>query len=195
MVRTLSTMQPLGSPAPDFSLIDTEGKTVSLADFRGPKGLLIVFMCNHCPYVKHVADPLKQLADDYLARGIAVVGISSNDIVAHPDDSPQKMREEKQLRGYQFPYLYDATQAVAKAYGAACTPDFFLYDADHKLVYRGQLDDSRPNSGKPVTGADLRAAMDNLLAGNPPLQTQTPSMGCNIKWILGEEPTYFNPLG
>ena len=191
MVRTASTMLPLGTTAPDFSLVDTEGNTVSRRDFVGKKGLLVVFLCNHCPYVKHVADELKRLGDDYMARDIAVVGISSNDIEAHPDDSPEKMKQEKQQRGYAFPYLFDATQEVAKAYRAACTPDFFLFDADHKLVYRGQLDDSRPGNGKPVTGADLRRALDNLLAGGPPLERQVPSLGCNIKWIAGAEPEYF----
>ncbi len=191
MVRTASTMLPLGTTAPDFSLVDTDGNTVSRRDSLGKKGLLVVFLCNHCPYVKHVADELKRLGDDYLARDIAVVGISSNDIEAHPDDSPEKMKQEKQQRGYAFPYLFDATQEVAKAYRAACTPDFFLFDADHKLVYRGQLDDSRPGNGKPVTGADLRRALDNLLAGEPPLERQVPSLGCNIKWIAGAEPEYF----
>jgi len=195
MVRTLSTMLPLGTQAPDFSLVDTDGKTVSLSDFQGGRGLLVVFLCNHCPFVKHIADGLKRLADDYLARGVAVVGISSNDIVAHPDDSPENMRAEKAARGYAFPYLFDETQAVAKAYHAACTPDFFLFDGDHKLVYRGQMDDSRPKTDKPVTGADLRVAIDALLSGEPALEQQTPSLGCNIKWIEGSEPSYFNPVG
>ena len=195
MVRTLSTMLPLGTSAPPFSLVDTDGKTVSLTDFRGSKGLLVVFLCNHCPYVKHVANELKRLADDYIPCGVPVVGISSNDIVAHPDDSPEKMREEKATRGYAFPYLFDETQSVAQAYHAACTPDFFLFDGDFKLVYRGQMDDSRPKTDKPVTGADLRAALDALLSGKPSLRTQTPSLGCNIKWIEGSEPSYFNPMG
>ncbi len=194
MVRTLSTMLPLGTPAADFSLPDTDGKTVSLADFKGKRGLLVVFMCNHCPYVKHVASELKSIADEYLPQGIAVVGISSNDVVAHPADSPEKMREEKQLRGYAFAYLFDGSQAVAKAYRAACTPDFFLFDQNHELVYRGQMDDSRPKSDKPVTGADLRAALDGLLLGKPPLEKQTPSLGCNIKWNQGMEPDYFSPV-
>lgn len=193
MVRTLSTMLPLGTEAPDFSLVDTDGKAVSRSDFRGKKGLLVIFMCNHCPYVKHVADELKRLSDEYLAKGVGVVAISSNDAVAYPDDSPEKMKEEKAMRGYAFPYLFDETQEVAKAYHAACTPDFFLFDADHKLVYRGQMDDSRPKTDRPVTGADLRAALDALLAGQPPLATQTPSLGCNIKWFEGSEPSYFNP--
>jgi peroxiredoxin len=193
MVRTLSTMLPLGTEAPDFSLGDTDGKTVSRSDFKGKKGLLVIFMCNHCPYVKHVADELKRLSDEYLVKGVGVVAISSNDAVAYPDDSPEKMKEEKAMRGYAFPYLFDETQKVAKAYHAACTPDFFLFDADHKLVYRGQMDDSRPKTDRPVTGADLRAALDALLAGQPPLATQTPSLGCNIKWMEGSEPSYFNP--
>ncbi len=191
MVRTASTMLPLGTTAPDFSLLDTDGQTVSRHDFIGKQGLLVIFLCNHCPYVKHIADELKRLSDDYLARDIAVVGISSNDSEAYPADSPEQMKLEKQQRGYAFPYLFDATQAVAKAYRAACTPDFFLFDGDHKLVYRGQLDDSRPGNDKPVTGADLRTALDNLLAGKPPLERQVPSLGCNIKWIPGAEPEYF----
>jgi peroxiredoxin len=193
MVRTLSTMLPLGTAAPDFSLPDTDGKIVSLAQFVGKKGLLVAFLCNHCPFVKHVADELKKIGDECLASGIGVVGISSNDIVAYPDDAPEKMKEEKALRGYAFPYLFDETQSVAKAYHAACTPDFFLFDGAHKLVYRGQMDESRPKSDKPVTGKDLRMAIDTLLKGQPPLATQTPSLGCNIKWIEGSEPTYFNP--
>ena len=147
MVRTASTMLPLGTTAPDFSLPDFDGKTVSLNDFRGHKGLLVVFMCNHCPYVKHVAPELARLADDYLQRDIAVVGISSNDIAAHPEDGPDKMKLEAAERGYHFPYLYDADQKVASAYRAACTPDFYLFDAELKLVYRGQLDDTRPKQG------------------------------------------------
>lgn len=188
-------MLPLGTVAPDFALVDTDGNQVSRSDFMGKRGLLVVFLCNHCPYVKHVADGLQRLADDYLPRDIAVVGISSNDINTHPDDSPERMKAEKAARGYQFPYLYDPTQAVAQAYHAACTPDFYLFDGDHRLVYRGQLDDSRPGNGKPVTGADLRAALDQLLAGGPPLERQVPSLGCNIKWIPGAEPAYFNPAG
>lgn len=191
MVRTESTMLPLGTSAPDFSLVDTDGRTISRTDFLGKRGLLVVFLCNHCPYVKHVADQLKRLADDYLAKDIAVVGINSNDVNAYPDDSPEKMKEEKSLRGYAFPYLFDSTQQVAKDYRAACTPDFFLFDANHQLVYRGQLDDSRPKNDKPVTGADLRRAIDTLLAGQPPLERQVPSLGCNIKWVEGAEPQYF----
>jgi len=195
MVRTQSTMLPLGTPAPDFSLVDTDGQTVSPADFIDRKGLLVVFLCNHCPYVKHVADELKRIADDYMPQGIAVVGISSNDIDTYPDDSPEKMKAEKAARGYAFPYLFDPTQQTAKDYHAACTPDFFLFDGHQKLVYRGQMDDSRPKSDKPVTGADLRLAIDTLLAGQPPLERQVPSLGCNIKWIEGAEPQYFSPSG
>jgi len=195
MVRTESTMLPLGTLAPDFSLIDTDGQTVSRTDFINKKGLLVVFLCNHCPYVKHVADELKRIADDYLPKDIAVVGISSNDIDTYPDDSPEKMKAEKALRGYAFPYLFDPTQQAAKDYHAACTPDFFLFDGDHKLVYRGQMDDSRPKSDKPVTGVDLRRAIDTLLGGQPPLDRQVPSLGCNIKWIEGNEPQYFSGSG
>lgn len=195
MVRTQSTMLPLGTLAPDFSLLDTDGSTVSRDDFIGKSGLLVIFLCNHCPYVKHIADGLKQLADDYLAKGIAVVGVSSNDAASYPDDSPEKMKLEKLNRGYAFPYLHDPTQEVAKAYRAACTPDFFLFDGSQRLVYRGQMDDSRPSNGKPVTGADLRAALDQLLAGKPPLAHQTASLGCNIKWLPGTEPAYFDLTG
>jgi peroxiredoxin len=191
MVRTPSTMLPLGTPAPDFSLINIDGRTVSLRDFDGAPALLVIFMCNHCPYVKHIADPLAQLTSEYLARGVAVVGISSNDVANHPADSPEQMVAEAEARGYAFPYLYDDTQEVAQAYRAACTPDFFLFDADKRLVYRGQLDSSRPDSGIPVTGEDLRAALDAVLAGKKPTDTQRPSLGCNIKWKPGNEPEYF----
>jgi len=195
MVRTASTMLPLGTSAPDFSLPDTEGHTVSLKDFADQRALLVIFMCNHCPYVKHVAEELKRLAEDYLQQGVAIVGISSNDAEKYPDDSPEAMAREKAQRGYPFPYLYDADQSVAQAYKAACTPDFFLFDGEMKLVYRGQLDSSRPNSGIPVTGEDLRAAIDAVLAGQTPSENQTPSLGCNIKWKEGNEPQYFNPQG
>jgi peroxiredoxin len=191
MVLTPSTMLPLGTKAPAFSLPDTNGKTVSLSDFAGKPALLVVFMCNHCPYVKHVAAGLAQLAKDYQAKGAAVVGISSNDIKSHPDDAPAKMAEEAKLRGYTFPYLFDETQAVAKAYRAACTPDFYVFDRDQKLVYRGQMDSSRPDSGIPVTGSDLRAALDAVLAGKAPAADQKPSIGCNIKWAANNAPDYF----
>lgn len=196
MVRTASTMMPLGTVAPDFQLPAAgEDRTVALADFGDCKALLVIFMCNHCPYVKHVAPELKRLADDYHQQGVAVVGISSNDVASHPEDSPEKMAEEKATRGYRFPYLFDQSQATAKAYGAACTPDFFLFDGQHKLFYRGQLDDSRPKEGSVPDGKDLRAALDALLAGKPSPETQKPSIGCNIKWQSGNEPEYFNPAG
>jgi peroxiredoxin len=195
MVKTASTMKKIGTPAPDFSLINVDGRTVSLADFQGQKGLLVMFICNHCPFVKHVADGLAQLARDYMPRGVAMVAINSNDTATHPEDSPEQMIHEAEQRGYPFPYLFDETQEVAKAYGAACTPDFFLYNAGHKLVYRGQLDASRPGNGVPVTGGDLRAALDALLAGQPVPEKQIPSIGCNIKWRAGSEPEYFSPAG
>ncbi len=148
-------------------------------------------MCNHCPFVKHLADALAQFAAEYMQRGLAVVGINSNDVANYPADSPEQMVREAEERGYSFPYLYDETQEVAKAYHAACTPDFFLFDGDRKLVYRGQFDSSRPDSGIPITGADLRAAVEAVLAGKQPSEKQTPSIGCNIKWIPGKEPEYF----
>jgi peroxiredoxin len=191
MVMTPSTMLPLGTAAPDFSLPDTEGREVSLADFRDSRALLVMFICNHCPYVKHVRTGLAALTREYGAKGVGVVGISSNDVDAFPDDSPEQMRREKARAGYTFPYLFDATQETAKAYRAACTPDFFVFDAARKLVYRGQMDDSRPENGVPVTGKDLRAALDAALAGKPPLGTQKPSIGCNIKWKKGNAPDYF----
>ena len=191
MVKTASTMLPLGKPAPDFALPDTEGKTVSLSDFADAPALLVIFMCNHCPYVKHVADALAKLAKEYQDRGVAVVGINSNDARSFPEDSPEQMAAEVQRRGYTFPYLYDETQHVAKAYRAACTPDFYLFGKDRKLVYRGQMDSSRPQSGIEVTGEDLRAALDAVLAGEPVPEQQKPSLGCNIKWKPGNEPGYF----
>jgi len=191
VVKTLSTMLPLGTAAPNFSLPDVDGRTVSLADFAGSKALLVMFICNHCPFVKHVAAQLAQLARDYQAKGVAIVGISSNDIEAHPADSPAEMKEEAEMRGYTFPYLFDATQQVAHAYQAACTPDFFLFDSQQKLAYRGQLDDSRPGNNLPVTGADLRAALDSLVAGKAVPAEQKASIGCNIKWKPGNEPGYF----
>lgn len=189
MALTPSTMLALGTAAPDFALPDTDGKAVAKADFAG-RPLLVMFICNHCPYVKHVAPELARLGKDYGDR-VGIVAIQSNDVESYPDDSPEKMKEEKQQRGYSFPYLYDASQDVAKAYTAACTPDFFLFDAHHKLVYRGQLDDTRPHrvaSGQyddrngAANGADLRAALDAVLAGRGPVEKQLPSMGCNIKW-------------
>jgi peroxiredoxin len=187
-------MLPLGTSAPKFSLPNIDGKTVSLDDFRG-KPLVVMFICNHCPYVKHVAPELVRIVTDYSCRGVAFVGISSNDVTSHPEDSPEKMREEAKVQGYQFPYLYDESQEIAKTYQAACTPDFFVFDKDHRLVYRGQMDDSRPKSDKPLTGSDLRAAIDAVLSGSKPNELQKPSIGCNIKWKQGDEPQYFNPSG
>ena len=195
MVRTASTMLPLGTQAPEFSLPNTKGKNVSLADFAGNKALLVIFMCNHCPYVKHVAGGLKSLSDDYMSKGVGVVAISSNDAEKYPDDNPEAMVKEKADRGYAFEYLFDEDQSIAQAYAAACTPDFYLFDSNMKLVYRGQMDSSRPKSEIPVTGGDLRAAIDAVLAGDAPKVDQTPSLGCNIKWKEGNEPTYFNPQG
>lgn len=188
MALTPSTMVRLGTPAPDFTLPDTAGRPVSPADFDDAPALLVAFICNHCPYVRHIRDGFAKLAKEYQARGVAVIGINANDAANYPDDSPPKMREERTAAGYTFPYLYDETQEVARAYGAACTPDFFLFDKERKLVYRGQMDDSRPGNGKAVTGADLRAAMDAVLAGRPVPADQKPSVGCNIKWKPGNEP-------
>lgn len=190
MVRTPSTMLPLGTSAPDFSLMNVDGRIVSLKDFDDAPALLVIFMCNHCPYVVHVADHLAQLAQEYMARGLAVVGINSNDVAGYPADSPEQMVAEAEARGYAFPYLYDETQEVAQAYQAAYTPDLFVFDKKMKLAYRGQLDSSRPDSGIPITGQDLRAALDAVLAGQAPRVDQTPSLGCNIKWKPGNEPGY-----
>lgn len=191
MVRTPSTMLPLGTIAPDFSLPNVDGRILSLADVAGPRGTVVMFICNHCPFVKHVADELARLGRDELPRGIGFAAISSNDVASHPADSPEQMIHEAEERGYPFPYLYDETQEVAKAYHAACTPDFYLFDGGRRLVYRGQLDASRPGSGVPVTGSDLRGAIDALVAGRPPVAEQTPSLGCNIKWKPGREPPWF----
>ncbi len=191
MVLTPSTMLSLGTKAPDFSLPNVDGRTVSLADFAGKPALFVIFMCNHCPFVKHVAAGVATLAREYQARGVAVVGISSNDAAGYPADSPEQMVHEVENRGYTFPYLYDETQEVAKAYRAACTPDFFVFDKDQRLVYRGQMDSSRPDSGIPVTGTDLRQAIDAVLAGKPLPAEQKPSIGCNIKWRAGNAPEYF----
>ncbi len=191
MVRTESTMLALGTPAPDFRLLDTDGKAVALADFAAAPALVVMFICNHCPFVVHVREGLAQLARDYQARGVAFVGINSNDVETHPDDAPDKMKLEKERAGYSFPYLFDETQSVARAYKAACTPDLYVFDAQRKLAYRGQLDGARPGNGVPVTGADLRAALDAVLAGNRPPEPQRPSMGCNIKWKPGHEPQWF----
>jgi len=184
-----STMMSLGTPAPAFSLHDVvSGKDVSLDDFAG-KPLLVMFLCNHCPFVKHVADELASLGRDFGDR-LGVVAIMPNDVANYPDDAPDKMKQEASTRGYTFPYLYDETQAVAKAYTAACTPDFFLFDSSHSLQYRGQLDDSRPKTDTPVTGKDLRSAIESVLAGNAPSSTQKPSIGCGIKWKAGNAPSY-----
>jgi peroxiredoxin len=191
MALTPSTMLPLGTAAPDFKLPDTNGKTVARADFKDQPALLVIFMCNHCPYVKHIRSGLAHLARDYLPRGVAIVGINANDVANYPEDSPARMKEEVKSAGYLFPYLYDETQAVAKAYRAACTPDIYLFDKNRKLVYRGQFDDSRPGNNLPVTGKDLRAALDAVLAGKPVSPAQKASMGCNIKWKAGNEPEYF----
>jgi peroxiredoxin len=193
MALTPSTMLELGTTAPDFSLPEpATGKTVSLEDFSGASALLVVFMCNHCPYVKHLNRPLAALIREYQPRGLAAVGISANDVGTHPDDGPDKMATEARTLGYSFPYLYDADQSVAKAYRAACTPDFFLFDADRKLVYRGQFDDSRPGNDLPVSGDDLRVAIEAVLSGRVIGAEQKPSMGCNIKWKTGNEPDYFH---
>ena len=191
MVLTPSTMLPLGTQAPDFRLPNVDGREVSLADFQDAKALLVIFMCNHCPYVKHLADALAAFAQEYQPQGLAVVGISSNDVANYPADSPEQMVAEADERGYSFPYLYDETQEVAKEYAAACTPDFYLFDGERMLVYRGQFDSSRPESGTPITGADLRAAVDAVLAGQAVPADQQPSIGCNIKWKQGNEPAYF----
>jgi peroxiredoxin len=185
-----SSMVSLGTKAPAFRLPDPEGKWVSSGDFAGAPALLIAFICNHCPYVKHVRHAFAELAKEYQKRGVVIVGISSNDVVTFPDDSPAKMAEEIKLAGYTFPYLYDETQEVARGYQAVCTPDFFLFDKDQKLVYRGQLDDSRPNSGRPVTGSDLRSALDAVLAGREVSAEQKPSVGCGIKWKAGNVPAF-----
>lgn len=193
MVRTPSTMLPLGTVAPDFELPNVDGRMVDYAAAAGPQGTVVMFICNHCPFVKHVADELARLGREFMSRGVGCVAISSNDVASHPADSPEQMVREAEDRGYLFPYLYDETQEVAKAYHAACTPDFYVFDAGRKLVYRGQLDPSRPGSDLPVTGSDLRAAVDALLAGRPPLAEQIPSLGCNIKWKPGNHPAYFSP--
>jgi len=190
MALTASRMLALGTSAPDFSLPDTAGNTVSLDDFEKSPALLIIFMCNHCPFVKHVLGDLVELIKGYQAREVAVVGINSNDVANYPDDSPEMMAELVRESGFTFPYLYDETQGVAKAYGAACTPDFFLFDGRRSLAYRGQMDDSRPDNGMPVTGADLTAAIDAVIEGKPVVSEQKPSMGCNIKWKQGNEPEY-----
>ncbi len=191
MVATNSTMLPVGSKAPAFRLPDVHGKVVALSDFPDARAVVIVFMCNHCPYVKHLRAGLAQLARDYLPKGVTILGVNSNDVENYPADSPARMAEEAKAAGYLFPYLYDESQAVAKAYHAACTPDFYLFDHNQILVYRGEFDDSRPGNGIPVTGKALRSALDAVLAGKPVSPQQKPSLGCNIKWKPGNEPDYF----
>ena len=192
MALVPSTMLALGTPAPGFELPEpATGETVSLSDFDGAAALLVVFLSNHCPFVKHLAGHFAGVATEYQGRGVAVVGINANDVTTHPDDSPPKMKEEVAGRGYTFPYLFDESQEVAKAYRAACTPDFFLFGPDGRLAYRGQYDASRPSLGLPVTGADLRAALDAVLAGETPSAEQAPSVGCNVKWRAGNEPEWF----
>lgn len=193
MALTPSTMLPLGTPAPDFSLIDVvSGQKKSLSDFSKKKGLLVMFLCRHCPYVQHLKKELARLGRDYASKDVAWVAISSNDAENYPDDRPEKLKEMAKMEGFNFPFLYDETQETAKAYTAACTPDFFLFGPDRKLVYRGQFDDSRPGNGKPLTGKDLRRALEALLAGRENSQDQKPSVGCNIKWKPGHEPSYFH---
>jgi thiol-disulfide isomerase/thioredoxin len=191
MAKTPSTMLALGTPCPPFRLPDPEGRLVGFDDFADAPAFLVMFLCNHCPYVQHVADGIARFAHDYRGRGLAMVAINANDVAHYPADAPARMAEEAKARGYVFPYLYDESQAVAKAFRAACTPEFYLFDAERRLVYRGQFDGSRPGSREPVTGADLRAAADAALAGRPPSPDQTPSVGCSIKWKPGSEPDYF----
>ncbi|MDH3577834.1 MAG: thioredoxin family protein [Gammaproteobacteria bacterium] len=189
MVAVESQMLPLGTEAPDFSLPDPDGERHSLGDKAN--AYLVMFICNHCPFVKHVREELARIGQDYAARGVSICAINSNDVNKHPDDSPANMKVEAETWGYTFPYLFDENQDVAKAYRAACTPDFFVFDASKRLVYRGQLDDSRPSNALPVDGRDLRAALDAVLDSKPPLAMQKPSIGCNIKWAPGNEPDYF----
>ncbi len=191
MVQTYSTMMPLGTPAPDFSLPDTYGNRVCLSDFKEARALLVMFICNHCPFVKHVRSEIAAIGAEYQEKGVGVVAIMSNDVDTYPDDAPEKMAEEVLNAGYTFPYVYDAEQTVAKAYRAACTPDFFLFDKDKRLAYRGRLDAARPGNAIPVNGSELRAALEAVLAGNPVAEAQYPAMGCNIKWKPGNEPDYF----
>ncbi|MFM7132275.1 MAG: thioredoxin family protein [bacterium] len=190
MAMTPSNMIPLGTAAPEFRLRDTDGTLVSLSDFAGSPALVVAFICNHCPFVKHIRDGLARFGDDMKAAGVAVVAISSNDIATHPADSPENMAKEKADAGYHFPYLFDSDQSVAAAYHAACTPDFFVFDKHQKLAYRGQFDDSRPSNSLAVTGNDVRAAVADLIAGRTPAADQKPSIGCNIKWSPGRQPAY-----
>jgi peroxiredoxin len=190
-VAVPSTMLALGTKAPDFELPDVvTGRTVSVRDFDAKRALLVMFICRHCPYVRHVRSELARLGRDFADSDLAIVAISSNDPIEYPEDAPQSLAEEAREAGYAFPYLFDETQEVAKAYTAACTPDFFLFDADRALVYRGQLDDSRPRNGLPVTGEDLRGAIMAVLSGEPVSDDQRASIGCSIKWRSGNEPAY-----
>jgi thiol-disulfide isomerase/thioredoxin len=192
MAETPSTMLSLGTVLPDFSLTNAvDGTVVTSADFEGSEALLVMFICNHCPFVKHVQDELGNIARDYLPSGVAIVAINSNAVETHPQDGPSHMKELGQQKGWEFPFLFDGTQRVAKVFRAACTPDFFLFDRDRRLVYRGQLDGSRPGNDLPVTGSDLRAALDAVLVGGDVSSEQLPSLGCNIKWKAGNEPDYF----
>ena len=191
MPETPSTMLDLGTPLPSFSLPDFNGKTVSDADVQGGKALLVAFICKHCPFVKHIRSEFARYAKEYQAKGLEVVAIMSNSVEEFPEDGPEGMKQEATEAGYNFPYLYDKDQKVAKAFKAACTPDLFLFDANGRLAYRGQFDGSRPKNNVPVTGADLRAATDAVLAGKAASESQRPSMGCNIKWYPGNEPAYF----
>jgi len=192
MARTPTVQIPLGYIAPDFTLPDTvSGSIKSLYELKGEVATVVMFICNHCPFVIHVQDELVRLANDYSAKGISFIAISSNDVVNYPQDSPEQMREHAKTVGYPFPYLYDESQEVAKAYTAACTPDISVFDSSLRCVYRGQMDGSRPGNDIPVTGADLRHALDALLAGKDVSKEQTPSIGCNIKWKAGNEPAYF----
>jgi len=191
MALTESTMTQLGASAPSFELPDvTSGKMVTMDTFEGDKALLVMFICNHCPFVKHVQQELARLGRDYAAKPMGIVAINANNVDTHPDDAPDKMKQTAEEWGLTFPYCYDESQQTAKAYGAACTPDFFLFDANRRLAYRGQLDDSRPENEKPATGRDLRYAMDAMLEGRPAPAEQKPSIGCNIKWKPGNEPSY-----
>ncbi|EKV02470.1 Peroxiredoxin [Leptolyngbya sp. PCC 7375] len=192
MVMVESTMLALGTQAPEFSLIDVvSGDSVTLENFSGSKALLVMFICVHCPFVKHVEQELAKIGHDYAEQGLSMIAISANSIKTHPQDAPEHMKTQATTQGFNFPYCYDETQGVAKAYTAACTPDFFLFDGALKLAYRGQLDDSRPSNGKPVTGKDLRQAIDTILAGQSLSDDQIPSVGCNIKWTPGQAPDYF----
>lgn len=192
MALTPSTMLALGTKAPDFALRDaTTGRAVSSATFAKNKALLVMFICRHCPYVQHVKQELARIGKDYATQDVGIVAISSNDAANYPDDAPDRLKEMAEELGFTFPFCYDESQEVAKAYSAACTPDFFLFDRTRRLAYRGQLDDSRPENGKPVTGRDLRAALDAVLSDRPVSPNQRPSMGCNIKWKRGNQPDYF----